>query len=1461
MPAKRLETLAAFVPTPVANSLFTHAVAGGQSPPSPRVHAERLPAAVLFADISGFTALTETLTANGPDGSEELTALLNLYLTGMIAFLKRYDGQIVKFSGDALTALFPAETEAAEAITTATLRALSAAETMQAATASFKHLRSSVGEVSLTLKVAIGAGEVLAAQVGGVFDRWEYVIAGDPLTQVADAERHAQPGTIMLSARAAAYVGRTDVPPGSHLVWRRDERTDALPSPTDLLIRQPALDWSHIPPALQETVEANLRAYVPAAITTRIAAGQDDWLAELRRMTIMFVGVGGIDYNRSDVLDHLQAFVAAAQEIIYRYEGSLNKLSVDDKGTVLLVLFGAPPLAHEDDPHRALACAQALQAIAAQGLAVAPADFGHSDAASDDRPRAPIRMAIGITTDTVFAGPVGSPSRREYTVMGDAVNLAVRFMQAAGAGNILCDTTTATMTQQRWRMEHLPPLTVKGKSHPVEVYRLIGRRAGTPTHDVPPLVNREQEMVTLAQCLDDIRQGASCVVSLVGEGGIGKTRLAYELMTLAHQRRIACLTGAASSTAQQTPYAVWRDVLANYFDLEGLRGAEQRAERVRERIRALDPDLEPRLPLLNDVLDLEVSDTPVTRGMSPRQRRDSLTFFIVELLLDWGKQGGLLVVLEDMHFADSLSWEVALDVARSLTLRPVMLLLIYRPLHVIRTARHHIPEIYRLALENAELSESIAGQYDAPQQAFARFSQYHELQLAALNQAEVARLAAHHLDNLPIAPHLAEWLTERSQGNPFFVEETIKILHEDGVLRLNAAGMWEFANEHQLTAIPPTLKGVIQARLDRLAPELQLTCKVAAVVGRVFPARVVAGIYPILEQQADPLQHLEILAELDITPIESPEPERSYQFKNALTQEVAYTSLLLVQRQALHQAVAEWYEQEYAADLTPYVPLIADHYNHTHQWHKRLEFSERAGRLAAARYATTEALTYFSHAIDVLRAHPGLLPHAERNERLLELLLCRSELYEQNGNYGQQEYDLRDLSQLVEVSGNVKHQAWVQTRWASYYHNINDYAAAERAAKSALMHAEAISDRRLIGESLNWLARTAELRADYHQALWWGAQALSNCRLAGDRLGEANSLSFIGSGYAELGDYDKASQYHHRALVIRREIEDRWGEAASLDHIGNVAHNLGQPQVALKAYREAIEIRRQIGDRTGAAASSLHIGSAYQALGDLSVAQAYQYEALKIWKALGNQYGEAQLLVKMSSIATTLGDFNTARRYAGESIDLARALGIRQIEGYGLDALGNASRGLGDVEAAYEQHSAAYELARKLRMRRLEAYAHHHLGEWAWEREYYTTAINHWAVAAAIREEIGEDEFARASRTRQARALAILGDVAGARALADEVWKVWGTNPPPGEHEDELREAYLALYATWLQLNEAERAAAALAWAYQAVQDRAVRISDPDLRQSFLTQVTINQAIIRAWNTGSSEEGYLMKMA
>jgi predicted ATPase len=1030
-------------------------------------------------------------------------------------------------------------------------------------------------------------------------------------------------------------------------------------------------------------------------------------------------------------------------------------------------------------------------------------------------------------------------------------------------------------------------MMIKGKAQPVRVYRFAGLRSLMQFGDERPMVGRERELSALNNHLDQVVQGFGCVVSVTGEGGMGKTRMLHEFLRLEKQRETVTMTllGTADSIAQQTPYLIWREILSQYFDLERRLTPQQRAEHVVQQASELDPDLEPRLPLLNDILDLGLPETPITR-LSPRQRRDSLTFLIVQLLQAWAKNSPLLLLLDDMHWADSLSWELALDVARVIPLQPVMMILCYRPPHGGNDndwRNDKQPVLHTMT----------------------RLNHHYTLPLSPLDLTSIEKLTTTYLEGKPIDTKVINWIVERSQGNPFFVEETVRMLHEQSSLVENKEGMWTLKTDIGLTTIPSTLQGIIQAHLDRLQPSTQFTCKVASVIGRVFTERVVAGIYPMQEEVRHLRQHLTTLAEKDITPLESYEPEVRYQFKSALTQDVAYNSLLKTQRQSLHLAVAQWYEQEYSSNLDPYVPLLAEHYRHTEDLQQFLYYTERAGQLAAANYATAEALSYFSEAIELLQRHPQIYDQQDHEARLFTILLARAEVYEHSSNITLLEQNLQEATHIAERTEDLAMLTAVEIRWGRYYQMANDYAAADKAIRQALKHGKKINDHALLGEGMNLLARNSELRAEYYQALWWGLQAMEYCREVGDKAGEARSLSLLGVAYAELGDYSQAEQYHHQSLKIRQEIEDRWGEATSLYQLGTLHSKLGKPREALEVFIQVLTIRRQIGDRSGEAFTLLNVGSAYQALGDLSVARSYQDQALIIWRELGNQHGEATLLIDLSDLATALGDFESAQRYATDAKEISSMLGNRQLEAYSLAKWGNASRELAALQRierqsptsetqectatdlttlasrlsgfaarrkapttsttipsadqplplmAKQHHYAAYRLSKQLGLRRLEAYARHHLGEWEWEWGDQdacvraTAAVEHWKEAAIIREEIGELQFLRATRCRLAHALAILGKMDEARDMLEEVWAIWGTHPPTGEDEDELREGYLSLYETWKLLGEQQRAITALAWAYQGIQDRAVRISDPQLRESFLTRVSINHAITQAWN-------------
>ena len=464
---------------------------------------ERFPAAVFFADISGFTPLAERLARRGPAGAEDLSGLLNAYFGQLTALIAAHAGEVVTFAGDGLLAAWPTDGEDLAAMT---WRAGRCALAVQAALDDY----DVGGGLRLSLRIGVGAGEVMALHIGGVGDRWELLLAGAPLLQASRAEERASRGEVVLSAEAWELAGNNctgHVLPGGY-------------------VRLTAADAGGIAPApsrLPEELGEGALAYVPEVVRTRLAAGQGEWLAELRRVTPLFLNLLDVDLGAAGLLEPLQLAMAAVQPILQRYEGSLKEVIVDDKGLTLVAVFGLPPLAHEDDPARA-----ARAALAAQR---ALGELGQ-------------RCAIGLATGRAFCGAVGSDVHREYGTIGEVMNLAARLMQAA-PGRILCDVATYRGARSHLAFQALPAISVKGNAKPVTVYQPAEPTRGTASP--PAMLGRVGERAALIERLRALKNGTSGLIVIDGEPGIGKSRLLADLLERARTREVRSLAGAGDA--------------------------------------------------------------------------------------------------------------------------------------------------------------------------------------------------------------------------------------------------------------------------------------------------------------------------------------------------------------------------------------------------------------------------------------------------------------------------------------------------------------------------------------------------------------------------------------------------------------------------------------------------------------------------------------------------------------------------------------------------------------------------------------------------------------------------------------------------------------------------------------------------------------------------------------------------
>jgi predicted ATPase/class 3 adenylate cyclase len=1359
--ANILQILAAYVPADIVRTTLS---VSSPVPPA-EAAANRFPGAVLFADVSGFTALTEDLARERPEeGPEELTRLLNGYFGRMIALIEAEGGEVVKFSGDAVTVVFPA---VEEDLGIAMRRARQAAEAMQAAMGEFTTMDTSAGPVALGMKIGIGAGEILAAQVGGVRDRWEYVIAGDPLRQVAQAEHQANRGEIVLSPEAEAIIVPHDVEPRP------------LPQP----------DWDGVQdPA---AVEAVLRAYVPGVVSTWLGEALQEWLAVLRPMSVLFVGVTGIDYAQPNAVERLHTFLRATQEIVNRYEGTINKLAMDDKGTIALILFGAPPRAHEDDPERGLRCALALQALAeTQGL----------------------ELAIGVTTGRVFAGPVGSETRCEYTVMGDTVNLAARLMGVAGSGQVRCDYETYRGARGKLAFELLPPVRVKGKAGLIRIYRPAGevaREGEMETGGV--LVGRQVEVARLVACLDDLRAGQSRILLIEGDAGIGKSRLVEELTRLMRERGIAGLQGAGRSIEQQTPYRAWRDVFVSYFDLEDAPQPEERRRRVQTHVHDVAPNLEERIPLLNDMLNLGFPENDLTASLDTHLRHESLVSLLLALLRAWAAEGPLVLVMEDAQWLDSLSWDLMLQVARALTVaqESLLLVVVMRPL------------------------EGDVARFEP--QILADMEEVERMPLDSMSPEETLMLAAIRLgltdDSLP--EPVTELVHTRAGGNPFFAEELVYALRDSDLIRIETkAGVTRCLVsgdlERAAKTLPDTIQGIVLSRIDRLPPDEQLTLKVAAVIGRTFaytPLRDTLGEH--MEVSHRLLRgYLDDLIQLELTPLEAPEPELTYIFKHIITQEVAYETLLFAQRRQLHRTVAEWYERNFgdSADwpawegpespLAPYYPLLVYHWHHAGDQGRERHYAVLAGKWAAAQFANEEAARYFSRALE-------LTPETDLEARY-GLLLAREAV---NDLRGEREAQAQDLAALVTLIEEMKKEDEQQaTRWgaevalrqANYAEVISDYPAALAATQRTVEQAAQVQDLMIEAEGYVAWGRVLWHQGDYDAARTPLERALTMARAINNRHCEAKSLDNLADVYLYQGNYSAAEERYQQTMEIYRAEGHRQGEADSLNMLGVIRDKLGDHLTARDHYEQALSIFRTIGDRRGETMVLSNLGVAHCDLGDYEAARDYHKQTLDLRITIGDRWGEAVSLVNLGLVHHGLDDDQAARDHCERSLAIQRDIGDRRGQGYSLTYLGHALVGLGQLEAA----AGAYEEAMNLRRE---------LGQ----------------------EGLAIDDVAGLTRVAMAQ-----DDLEQALEGVEEIM-AW-TEENGSEGIEYPLQVYLTCYHVLTATGDAVavgRAENILSEAHDVLLEQSAKISDATLRRSFLENVAVNSEIMVIWGKGDRSAG------
>ncbi len=907
-----------------------------------------------------------------------------------------------------------------------------------------------------------------------------------------------------------------------------------------------------LPGAYPSVLSEALQRLIPREYADRLLATRGQATSERRMVTILFSDVKGStslaeDLDPEDVKEIMDGVFSFLIPAIYRYEGTLVQLL----GDAILAFFGAP-IAHEDDPERACRA----------GLEITTEARRYGEKLKKERGIEGFNVRVGIHTGLVVVGELGTDLRVAYTAVGDAINLAARMESSAEPGTILITEQTHKLIAPLFETEALGPIEVKGKARPVTVYRVLAARGmAGKVHGIAglqsPMVGREAEFAALQEALERLKAGVGGIVTIIGEAGLGKSRLVAEArkpnvgQTVPSAQSISpqWAEGRCLSYGTAIAYQLWLDMLRSMLGITADASPAQVRDRLRTQVQAVCPaQADDVYPYLAQLLVLPAeSESEVRQRGQEGEKLKAGTFRAIEILLaSTARTRPLIVVCEDLHWADPTSLEL-LERVLPLTDRVSLLLVcLFRP-------------------------QSDHGSWRIRETAARLYHHRHiDLELRPLSTSESETLLGNLMGTATPLQAFREHVLQHVEGNPFYVEEVLRSLIDSGALVRNPGdGGWLLTRDLSEIPIPETLQGVLMARIDRLQEESKRVLQVAAVIGRIFPYRVLDALLPD-EPQLD--EHLILLQREEMIRERARLPELEYIFKHELTREAAYDTLKKQQRRVLHRQVAEAVERLFAPRIEENVEVLAYHWEQAADLEKASHYLIRAGDRAARLGASLEAVHLYERA----RRMASQLPSPRGELALRAIHEALGEVY------------LINLSQLDEALAHYElfashaapgEEAARAARKVATVHVLRgNLEQAHKSYESALAELGPLSPRAETSRVLNGLAYLLNLQRRPAQAEEYALSSLEISRQANDAEGSAGAYTVLGIIASERGDMEQACADDERSLELYRQLGDLSRTARACNNVGENYRLLGQMDRALERLHEGLEIARRIGD-------------------------------------------------------------------------------------------------------------------------------------------------------------------------------------------------------------------------------------------------------------------------------------------
>jgi class 3 adenylate cyclase/tetratricopeptide (TPR) repeat protein len=1035
-------------------------------------------------------------------------------------------------------------------------------------------------------------------------------------------------------------------------------------------------------------------AYTPRHLAERILTSRTAVEGERKQVSVLFADLKGsmellADRDPEEARRVLDAVLERMMEAVHRYDGTVNQVMGDG----IMALFGAP-LALE---HHALrACYAALRMQESIGRWAEELQRAEGLA---------VRVRIGINSGEVVVRSIGSDLHMDYTAVGQTTHLAARMEQMAAPGTILITPATMRMAEQGIRVNAIGKRQVKGLEPQIEVYELLSaapaRSMLGDCGDLGRFAGRQAELARLQQMLVEARAGWSQVAAVTGEPGVGKTRLIREFLRSPAVRDWRVLEAGSLAYEKATSYRPVIDLLRKYFELDEDADSGAVSAKVTAKLLELDAGLDDTVVPVLSLLEALPDEHPF-RAHDPRDRRRRVLAALTRIVLKESASRPLIVVFENLQWVDPETRAFLDDLIERALAARLMLLLEYRP------------------------------EFDPH---WPRRQGLNEVPVPPLTPESAEELLQGHVGSGRALAPLRKLVYERSQGNPFFLEEIVRNLAETGAL-VGERGAYRLASDLQALQVPGTVQAVLAARIDRLGAEEKQLLESASVIGVEVPqALLEAATGQSADALAGALAKLRAAGFLGVVGLF---PDIELRFGSALMRDVAYESLLREQRRALHARILEALEALYPERLSAHLDQLAHHATRGEAWPEAVHYNHQLGLRAVERAANSEAVRALETSLQALARLPQTRESAERAidirldlrppllqlgrledvlavsrecERLAreigdEQRLARVYAYLVNYHYLKGEtaraidYGKRCL-EVARASGDAALQTLARQYMGQSYHTLGEYERAERVLRENLDSAEGAGAGISFVASCAWLAVCLADRGDFEAA----QAALERGRLAAEAANHAYSqtIAWTISGLVSIrrGRPGPAVLPLERSVeACRRKDLTVWRPIAT-SLLGLALVRLGHHGEGLRFLEDAVRSSRELGIRAYLPAWQVNLAEGYLAGARHAEARATALEALALAQANGERGHEARALALLGDVAAQGGPARAAEaleRYAA-AIDLGRQLGLRPFLAETLLGASRLQARLGDAPAAARQRAEAEALLGAIGMR------------------------------------------------------------------------------------------------------------------------------------------------------------------